>query len=315
MAKLSRKQRQKLKQKQQNKLIKSGVKPQEISQLSNKELEQRYTSIVTKETKQNQRKQTLRKQAKARAEKLDFKRNSLEALGFESKYATRVKYKDIEAYKRGEENALNREKYPFLFHDKCFDFDKEYNLPDGKRLFIAYRDQQGELDFEELLYKYQDYTPEQLLDKLEYIVNLPREHTGAGSGSSGRAGEYKFEIASELEIKLFNSKAYNDTKRDRKMKEKQDKGQDALYVYHTPKTKKERLRKRRQFKGEKVGFQVLKNESGRVSYDTVTPRNLLIVANAIMYNVTEPARENFYDRFYSDMNKYIPEFGKILPKN
>lgn len=292
MAKLSRKQRQKQKQKQQNKLLKTGLKPSQIQQLSNKEIEQKYTSIVTEERKQNQRKQTRRKQVETRAKKLDFKRNSLEALGFDRKYATRVKHEDIEAYKRGDKNALSRDKYPFLYFGK-FDFNTVYSFKNNQRLYVAFRDYQGELDFSEILARYSKYSNGELVDFLESIVNTPPTYKkGVTGSSSGRAGDYKFMLAPQEIIKAFNNDTYNETRRNKY---------------------KKKNKRRMHSQGEKVGFQVLKN--GRLnSHDEVTPRNLLIVANALMYNITEQERGNFYSRFYTDITRHIPDMKEILPK-
>lgn len=223
-------------------------------------------------------------------------KGALERGVFSDKKIDSIKQKDIE------NNTVTRENYPWLFISKSFDFDKIYSFRNSQRMFVAFRDYQGELDISDALEQFSKYNNGALIDFLESIVNTsPSYQKGVSGSSSGKAGSYRFMVAPQEVIETFNKDTYNETKKDKRYLKNQDKG------------KKKRRSKRQQYKGDRVGYQVLKDGT-RVSFDKVTPRNLLIIANAIMYNVTEKDRADFYQRFYSDITKHIPDMMEILPK-
>ena len=220
-------------------------------------------------------------------ERLHTKKKSfLQSLGIDTSKLTkkdinRIKVKDIE------NKRVNETTYPGLFDTYDFDFDKVYTFPDGKNLFFAFRDFSGERSFEDILADYHGMPISTLLNRLNSIVERPASYIKGVSGtSSGASGEYKFQYASKNVIQLFNRENYNQNRRKPKRKR------------HT---------------GAHKGFQVLK--SGRsISIDKATPRRLLEVANAIMYNITEVDRQSFYRNFYAAMKSAIPEFAELLPK-
>lgn len=227
-------------------------------------------------------------------------KGALERGVFSDKKIDSIRQKDIE------NNNVSRETYPWIEWE--FDWNKIYTLPDNKRLFIAFRDYQGELDFSTELNFNNNLSISQLLDRLNEIVKKPHTYDkGSKIESSGRAGDYRYTFASQKTIEYFNKEVYSESLKDKRYLDKQKHGDIAFY-----KTKKGRKKKRAQFKGEKVGFQVLK-DGNRVSHDAVTPRNLLVIANTIMWNVTEKDRTNFYNRFYEDFTKIIPDLKKYLP--
>ena len=215
---------------------------------------------------------------------------------FSDKKIDSIKQKDID------NNNVSRETYKWLFVSDSFDFNKIYSFKNNNRMFVAFRDYQGELDIEDALQQFNKYNDGALIDFLEHIVNTPHSYQkGVSGSSSGRAGSYRFMVAPQEVIETFNKDTYNETKKDKRHLKNQDKG------------KMKRKKKRQQYKGDKVGFQVLK-DGQRVSFDKVTPRNLLVMANAIMHNVTEKDRADFYRRFYDDITKNIPDMKEILPK-
>lgn len=215
---------------------------------------------------------------------------------FSDKQIDTIRLSDIE------NGSVSREKYPWLYISKSFDFDKIYTFRNNNRMFVAFRDYQGELDIEDALKMFSKYNNGALIDFLEHIVNTPPSYQrGVSGSSSGKAGSYRFMVAPQEVIETFNKDTYNASRKDKRRLSNQSKG------------KENRKRKRQQYKGDKVGFQVLK-DGKRVSYDKVTPRKLLIVANAIMHNITEKDRADFYRRFYDDITRNIPDMLEILPK-
>lgn len=288
----NRRQKKKQEKKQlQQKLVKSGFKQKEISHLSYREIEKKYSYIVTKEHRENQRKQRYKKQAESRAKKLDWKRNSLDAIGFNPKYASRIKYEDIEAYKRGNESALSREKYPFLYSSFHFNFDKVYNFPNGRGLYIAWLDYSGEHTIEELMNQFNRFSSETLITFLEGILNTPKQHNpkDKSSGSSGRAGTFRSMVTTDNVAERMLS---SDNEKLKKAFENEDKKR-----YHT---------------GINRYYQNI-TENGNPTIKSITGRELLIILNAIFYNVTEDTRD-MYKGIYKSITNSIPDFKAILPK-
>lgn len=260
--------------------------------------EKQAQTVKSKAHKENTR-------ALQRANRITKKRFELEKQGYtdamkrgkiSDKQIDSIKLKDIES------GRISRENYPFLYYNTKFNFDKVYRLPDNKRLYVAFRDFQGELDIEDAMREFSRYSNDELLTFLEGIAETPPSYQkGVSGSSSGRAGAYKFVMADQEVIKMFNQESYNETRKDKRALKAQQTG------------KAQRKKRRQHFKGDTVGYQVIK-DGNRVSHDEVTPRNLLIMANAIMYNVTEQDRTAFYRRFYTDITRSVPDMLEVLPK-
>ena len=281
----SKRQRKKQEKKRlQKQVLSFGYNPKQAEQLSYKSLLNISRKEEQKQQKRKRAKDSKNKLRRRKAEYLESHGISLEGLTL--KQIDAIKVKDIE-------NGVK----PIRSGDKIgyFDFDKVYTLKDGKRFYFAYCDLSGERSFEEIIDEFSSLTNEQLLKRLEYIVNQPTTYQRGSkrngvpaSGSSGKAGTYKFVSAEQSVIEMFNRQNYNEKRRK-------------------PKSK------RKTHKGGYKGFQVLKNGS-RNSFDKVTPRNLLIIANAILYNIMETERKPFYNRFYIEVQKHMKDFSKLLPK-
>lgn len=283
------------KRKQRELLKKSGLSYREINKLSNRKRNEAVEYIVKDVGRKttNVSRETLEKSYRS-YQKKSYKRDlrnrkfhELTNLGIEPERLTtrvldRIKVKDIVNHN------ISRENYSFLYGIDKFDFDKIYALPDGKAIYIAYRDFSNERTFEDILNDFKGRSPEQLLEFLQGIVDLPPTYQkGKKNTSSGKAGDYKFMLSSRDTISAFN----NETRKANRK---------------TPKNK-------RKHTEDYKGFQVLKD--GRFnSFRSFTTRNLLVVANAIMYNVTEQNRISFYNRFYSDICRNVPELKSVLPK-
>ena len=313
MAKKSKKRQQLSKRKQTELLRKQGYSYKQINSMKSDTRKKISELIITDNKVKKQEKKVVDSRQKAPKKshydsfktRVSNKRLELHALGIDKAMVKgAISDKKIDSIKLSDikNGRVNRENYPWLFVSKEFDFDKIYKLKNNERMFVAFRDYQGELDFSELLEQYSKYNNGALIDGLESIVNTPPSYQkGVSGSSSGRAGDYKFQVAPEEVIKIFNQEAYNETRRDKRALQNQRKG------------KRKKNDRRQHYKGEAVGFQVMK-DGNRVSHSEVTPRNLLIMANALMYNITEQERGNFYTRFYTDIIKHIPEMVEILPK-
>ena len=276
-----------LKKKQQKRAMQKRVQAQsKVLNIDEKQVKKAsYSTLKTLSEQAEKVQQQRQKKADSRRNTRLKKQKYLESLGIDV-WTLRVKDIDSVKIKDIETRNVNSVNYPDLFK-QAFDYDKLYVLPDNKHFFFAYRDFAGERSFEEILSDYEHLSIEQLLNRLDSIVHLPASYQkGISGSSSGSAGDYKFQMANRATIQMFNRETYNENRRKSK---------------------------RKKHKGQYKGYQVLK--SGRnISIDKVTPRRLLVVANAIMYNVTELDRKTFYQNFYTAVSKTMPDFVKQLPK-
>lgn len=270
----------------------------EINKLNKKELEKITNISISKQSQKIKQNEIARefkratgegvKQKPPRMTKKDYRQQKadfLRHLGFEpydytTKQIDSIKISDIRSGKFNEEN------YPFL---NSFDFYKPYTLVNGKRMYFAYRDYSGEVSLEELLEGVRYKTTNQLLNELNNIVNMsPTAKPGKAGTSSGKGGEISYHCESQNLIVAF---AYEDNLITRRSKRRNLKRQKSVTT---------------------AGFQILKNGS-RNSFDIVTPRGLLEIAVALMYNATEISRMDFYTAFYYDCIESIPELKRYFP--
>ena len=295
----SRSQRQS--KRQYTELLKkqSNLTYAEINKLNKKELEKITNISISKQPqkiKQNEIAKEFKratgeavKQKPPRMTKKDYRQEKvdyLRKLGFEpydftTKQIDSIKISDIRKGK------FNTDNYPFLYD---FDFYKPYKLPNGKRMYFAYRDYAGETPLEELLNIVKHKSTSELINELNNIVNMPMTGKAGKVGtSSGRAGEVSYHCQSQNLILEFN---YQDRLTTRKDK---------------------RYNKKRQKDITQAGYQVVKN-GNRNSFDVVTGRGLLELGVAMMYNVTEQSRADFYSAFYYDCIEAIPEMARFIPE-
>lgn len=314
---MSKKKRKTISKKRQSELLrKQGYSYAQINKMNSATRNKISTLIISDQNDQRKEKQSQKNRDKSvtsakRKRELQYqnrvikKRFALEKMGFsDAMQRGKISNKKIDSIKLSdiENGNVNRESYPWLYYNVGFDFNRVYKFKGNKRMFVAFRDYQGELDIEDALREFSGRSDAELLDFLQGIVDTPPTYQrGVSGSSSGKAGDFKFIIAPQPVIDTFNRESYNETRRNKRVKAAAD----------SPKNR--RKKKRQQYKGDNVGFQVLKN-GRRVSYDEVTPYNLLVLANAIMYNVTESDRLSFYTRFYTDIVKDIPDMAEILPR-
>ena len=210
----------------------------------------------------------------------------LRSLGYEPyDYTTKeldsIKISDIR------KGNVSTDNYPFL---TGFDFTALYTIPDGKRMYFAYRDFSGETPLQELIAGVQGKSTDELIAELHNIVNMPMTaQAGKRGTSSGKGGVISYHCESQNLIIDFNYADNRTTKKDKR---------------HNAKRQKETTY---------AGYQVLKN-GNRNSFDKISGRGCLEIAVALMYNATEQSRADFYSAFYYDVTDTIPEMKRFMPQ-
>lgn len=301
--KLSRKKRKQQRQKQLNIVSqKKVVSGKQLQNISNLELEKLANQIIAERTRETNKRHQKREKAKEKYQKsvdlLEYKKQSLIALGFDENllkttYLRKVKKSDIEAFKHGNEYALGIEKYPFLYPSHGFNFDRVYSF--GKQgLYLAWVDFSGEQTFEEICQPFRKYSNETLITYLEGIINQRETYdknapnNGAGT-SSGRAGGLK--------------KGFHSEKVASRMMEIDNEHIDKFLESHE---------KKRLHTGTNKYYQVAVG-GGEHTIKEVNGRQLLILLNAVFYNITELNRASEYSDLYDLITKRVPDFKMILP--
>lgn len=216
--------------------------------------------------------------------------NGVDLWGLSDSQINKIKIKDIE------ENNVNEYTYPKIYKNEgmlSFDFNKKYKWKNGQRLFIAYKDYQGEQSLESLLSMYSGMNDKQLLSALKEIALTPLSYGKRGDTSSGSAGEAILKVSSKSVIQGQVMRTLNDNKKNRSK-------WDKFIQSH---------------KGHKPqDYQFLTDTKGNKSQDTYTPHNLLVLMNALLHNVTENNRASLYSDFYNKMQIHNKEFAALLPK-
>lgn len=295
MAKLNKRQAKKQAKKQlQKSLVSKGYKQKEISKFSVTKLQETYTKSIAQEKEQKKRDKYNKS-----LDLLDRKRNILRAFDFpedklKTTYLRKVKMTDLKALQEGNENAVSREKYPFLFDGYGFDFNKVYHFPNGKGLHIRYLDYSWENRLEDLLLQFNKKPDNELITYLEGIVTQKRTYNpkapnhGVGT-SSGRAGTFEHALCDAETARIM----YNMD--NEKLMSSYD--NEIMKRYHTGSSK----------------YYTTLFENGQPILTTVTGHEILVIFNAVLYNVTENDRHSKYKALYDNVVGAIPDFRDILP--
>ena len=238
-------------------------------------------------------------------------------LGIEPQFLTtqnlrKVKVKDFphgEVNKKGtKQGNINKITYPFLFEENKVSKtvkkkvknigEKVYKLPEGIGLYFAYMDISGEQDFEELLERYNKKSTNYLIEKIKGLLNtlpqfdkeLYKKSKGSEGTSSGKCGVANFHLAPIDTIKSID--AY-DKRESSRMK-------------NAPKRK-------RVHSGDNRYWQTLTDDNGNIYFTEFTLHKLLVVITAIMDNIFEVDRFDFYDDVYTQVTSYFEELADVLP--
>lgn len=239
-------------------------------------------------------------------------------LGIDPKFLTtqnlrKVKVKDFpkgELNKKGtKQGNINKITYPFLFEDNKVTKEvkkkvknigeKVYKLPEGIGLYFAYMDISGEQDFEQLLARYNRKSTNDLIEKIKGLLNtlpqfdkeLYKKSKGSEGTSSGKCGVANFHLTDIDTIKIID---------------KYDNKQENLRMRNAPKRK-------RVHSGDNRFWQTLTDDNGNIYFTEFTLHKLLVVITAIMDNIFEVDRFDFYDDVYTQVTSYFEELADVLP--
>ena len=282
-------------------------------------------SRETSKTKSNVSRETSKYNSKSKSSKYQDqlkltskKYFALLELGIDPKFLTtqnlrKVKVKDFpkcELNKKGtKEGNINKITYPFLFEENKVSKtvkkkvknigEKVYKLPEGIGLYFAYMDISGEQDFEELLERYNKKSTNDLIEKIKGLLNtlpqfdkeLYKKSKGSEGTSSGKCGVANFHLADIDIIKKID---------------REDNKEENLRMKNKPKRK-------RVHTGEHRFWQTLTDKNGNIYFTEFTLHKLLVVITAIMDNIFEVDRFDFYDDVYTQVTKYFEELADVLP--
>ena len=303
--------KKKLKKLQQQQTLKRKKNIKSVSRETSKR-----KSIVSRETsKYNSKSKSSKYQEQL---KLTSKKYfALLELGIDPKFLTtqnlrKVKVKDFpkgELNKKGtKQGNINKITYPFLFEEnKVSKTDKKkvknigekaYKLPEGIGLYFAYMDISGEQDFEQLLARYNRKSTNDLIEKIKGLLNtlpqfdkeLYKKSKGSEGTSSGKCGVANFHLAPIDTIKSIDAYDKRESSRMR----------------NTPERK-------RVHTGEHRYWQTLTDDNGNIYFTEFTLHKLLVVITAIMDNIFEVDRFDFYDDVYTQVTSYFEELADVLP--
>ena len=239
-------------------------------------------------------------------------------LGIDPKYLTtqnlrKVKVKDFpkgDVNKKGtKQGNINKITFPFLFEENKVSKtvkkkvknigEKVYKLPEGKGLYFAYMDISGEQDFEQLLARYNRKSTNDLIEKIKGLLNtlpqfdkkLYKKSKGTEGNSSGKCGVANFHLTDIETIKMIDT--YDNKIENLRMK-------------NAPKRK-------RVHSGDNRYWQTLTDDNGNIYFTEFTLHKLLVVITAIMDNIFEVDRFDFYDDVYTQVSSYFEELADVLP--
>ena len=238
-------------------------------------------------------------------------------LGIDPKFLTtqnlrKVKVKDFpkgELNKKGtKQGNINKITYPFLFEDNKVSKEvkkkvknigeKVYKLPEGIGLYFAYMDISGEQDFEQLLKRYNRKSTTDLIEKIKGLLNtlpqfdkeLYKKSKGTEGTSSGKCGVANFHLTDINTIKRLDDYDKRESSRMR----------------NNPQRK-------RVHTGQNRYWQTLTDDKGNIYFTEFTLHKLLVVITAIMDNIFEVDRFDFYDDVYTQVTSYLEELAGVLP--
>ena len=239
-------------------------------------------------------------------------------LGIDTKFLTiqnlrKVKVKDFpkgELNKKGTKKGnINKINYPFLFEENKVSKtvkkkvknigEKVYKLPDGIGIYFAYMDISGEQDFEQLLARYNRKSTFELIEKVKGLINtlpqfdkeLYKKSKGTEGTSSGKCGVANFHLTDIETIKMIDD--YDNKKENLRMR-------------NAPERK-------RVHSGNNRYWQTLTDDKGNIYFTEFTLHKLMVVITAIMDNIFEVDRFDFYDDVYTQVTSYFEELADVLP--
>lgn len=318
MAKGSKRLRKKKQKQQQIQVIKQSGYSGKIDKLSSAELQKQYNKII----QQNERKEKAHRQAqkrrRANKKQLDYERTqkkfALEKVSgismarwkrnaVSNAKIDRISLKDIE------NGNFSIADFPGIYNENTIDFDKEYSVPDGKRIYFAFRALNGEIDISEELQRYSKYSNTELINNLKSLKNKPLTATrnkkgskGKNIGSSGKAGEGQVSLLSTNSFQSLYNENYNANRRANT---------------HAKKLSKNSQKKGISFQHSGIDYHwqyISQSFDGNraTGYSKISIRKLLVIGNAVMDNIREDDRKGWYEKYRYVCISCIPIMDKIL---
>lgn len=304
-----RQKKKNLKKLQQQQTLKRKKNIKSVSRETLKNVSRETKSKYNSTSKSSKYQQQLKLTSKKYFELLE--------LGIDPKFLTtqnlrKVKVKDFpkgELNKKGtKQGNINKITYPFLFEENKVSKtvkkriknigEKVYKLPEGKGLYFAYMDISGEQDFEQLIARYNRKSTSDLIEKIKGLLNtlpqfdkeLYKKSKGTEGTSSGKCGVANFHLT---DIETIKSIDEYDNRENSRMR-------------NAPQRK-------RVHSGDNRYWQTLTDNNGNIYFTEFTLHKLLVVITAIMDNIFEVDRFDFYDDVYTQVTSYFEELAEVLP--
>ena len=206
---------------------------------------------------------------------------------------------------------------------ETFDFEKVYQIPNGKKLHFAYRSLDGNIDISLELQYFNRLTNEQLLQELYKIKQMPQTRTKGERGSkgrtilsSGKAGNGTIKLKSQQALQEeYNTQRKDNRRADTRLKNEEKKGKNDFdkLLSKTAKRKNIGFQHTEKLHVHWQNIKQLDDDGSLKAYTEITPRKLLVIGNTILWNVTEAERGGLYNEFYTACCEIIPDMKTILP--
>lgn len=317
MAKGSKRLRKKKQKQQQIQVIKQFGYSGKINKLSNAEIQKQYSQIIQQNERKEKKRQAQKRYREKKKKQLDYERTqkyfALEkASGISMDKWKRIKKKKLDSMSLSdiEKGNFSIADFPELYNENTIDFEKVYKVPDGKRIYFAFRALNGEIDISYVLQQYSKFSNTELINNLKTLVNKPLTGTrnkkgskGKNIGSSGKAGEGQVSLLSSNSFQSLYNENYNANRRANT---------------HSKKLSKNAHKKGLSFQHSGIDYQwqyISQSFDGdrATGYSEISIRKLLIIGNAVMDNIREDDRKGWYEKFRDICITCIPIMHKILP--
>lgn len=308
------------------KLVRSGIEPNKIKKKS--QIKKEYKLILAEQRKEEKRKLIEEKQkkqkkkeyndryrAKKRKERTE-KRILMERitgvpmLEWQRGSLSKIDKLSLDQIRRGDFYIPEITGHGSAKDLPGFDFNKEYHVPDGQKLVIAFRALNGEINIYDELQRFDRYSDQDLIGYLRTIKNTPMTGTrgkkgsvGKNIGSSGAAGEAMISLGKQSAFDELYAAAYNENRRSNTFAKKINKRAAARGIGL-------------QHSGIDYHWQYIRQKEGNrlKAYTKISAHKLLVIANAVMHNIRETDRSGFYQYFYEYAIDIILDMKHILEK-
>lgn len=183
-------------------------------------------------------------------------------------------------------------------HEFILGFDVRKRVTLSEYLMLGYRDYSYNTSLEDIISIVREKTTYQLLlDLIEISLKPLTGMSGVKSSSSGRAGGALILKGSYEELSQVRQEMYDSNRGLRRFVKTWER------IHFVPYRFREK---------EHIGMQFVR-VGGRSIFNEVSFRELLIYGNAVLWNVTEVERLDFYLNFYELIEEEFPQLLYLLP--